>query len=51
MQDINVVDSIHNAGSWLARNQELLLGYVVNIAAAIAILFLVFWLPAWYQTP
>ncbi|GAA0482358.1 MULTISPECIES: small-conductance mechanosensitive channel MscS [Tatumella] len=39
MQDINVVDSIHNAGSWLARNQELLLGYVVNIAAAIAILF------------
>ncbi|MBU4683836.1 small-conductance mechanosensitive channel MscS [Cedecea davisae] len=38
MEDLNVVDSIHNAGGWLARNQELLLSYVVNIVAAIAIL-------------
>lgn len=38
MEDLNVVDSIHNAGGWLARNQELLLSYVVNIVAAVAIL-------------
>ncbi|MFB5745430.1 small-conductance mechanosensitive channel MscS [Cedecea sp. S5-13] len=38
MEDLNVVDSIHNAGGWLARNQELLLSYVVNIVAALAIL-------------
>ena len=42
MQDINVVGSLHNAGSWLARNQDLLLSYAVNIAAAIAILFVGF---------
>ncbi|KGD74939.1 mechanosensitive ion channel protein MscS [Tatumella morbirosei] len=42
MQDLNVVDSIHNAGSWLARNQELLLSYAVNVAAALAILFVGF---------
>lgn len=40
MEDLNVVDSIHNAGGWLARNQELLLSYVVNIVAAIAILII-----------
>ena len=38
MEDLNVVDSINNAGTWLARNQELLLSYAVNIVAAIAIL-------------
>ena len=38
MEDLNVVDSINNAGSWLVRNQELLLSYAVNIVAAIAIL-------------
>ncbi len=38
MEDLNVVDSINHAGTWLARNQELLLSYVVNIVAAIAIL-------------
>ena len=38
MEDIDVVDSIHQAGGWLARNQELLLSYAVNIVAAIAIL-------------
>ncbi|CAM3349909.1 Small-conductance mechanosensitive channel [Klebsiella spallanzanii] len=38
MEDLNVVDSINNAGSWLVRNQELLLSYAVNIVAAIAII-------------
>ena len=38
MEDLNVVDSINGAGSWLVRNQELLLSYAVNIVAAIAIL-------------
>ncbi len=42
MQDLNVVDGIQNAGSWLVRNQALLLGYVVNIAAALLILFVGF---------
>ena len=31
MEDLNVVDSINHAGTWLARNQELLLSYAVNI--------------------
>lgn len=38
MEDLNVVDSINHAGSWLVRNQALLLSYAVNIVAAIAIL-------------
>jgi small conductance mechanosensitive channel len=38
MEDLNVVDSINNAGTWLVRNQELLLSYAVNIVAAIAII-------------
>ncbi len=38
MEDLNVVDSINDAGSWLVRNQELLLSYAVNIVAAIAII-------------
>lgn len=38
MEDLNVVDSINNAGGWLVRNQVLLLSYAVNIVAAIAII-------------
>ncbi|MDU1059901.1 MAG: small-conductance mechanosensitive channel MscS [Leclercia adecarboxylata] len=38
MEDLGVVDSINNAGSWLVRNQALLLSYAVNIVAAIAII-------------
>ncbi|WP_054177475.1 small-conductance mechanosensitive channel MscS [Trabulsiella odontotermitis] len=38
MEDLNVVDSINNAGSWLVRNQALLLSYAVNIVAALAII-------------
>ena len=38
MEDLDVVDSINNAGSWLVRNQALLLSYAVNIVAAIAII-------------
>ena len=38
MEDLGVVDSINNAGSWLVRNQALLLSYGVNIVAAIAII-------------
>jgi small conductance mechanosensitive channel len=38
MEELNVVDSINNAGSWLVRNQEVLLSYAVNIVAAIAII-------------
>lgn len=37
MEDLNVVDSINGAGTWLVRNQELLLSYAVNIVAAVAI--------------
>ena len=36
MEQLDVVDSINNAGTWLVRNQELLLSYAVNIVAAIA---------------
>jgi small conductance mechanosensitive channel len=38
MEDLNVVDSINDAGSWLVNNQALLLSYLVNIVAAIAII-------------
>jgi hypothetical protein len=38
MEQFDVVDSINNAGTWLVRNQELLLSYAVNIVAAIAII-------------
>lgn len=38
MEEIKVVDSINNAGSWLVHNQALLLSYAVNIAAAIVII-------------
>ncbi|MBB3322409.1 MULTISPECIES: small-conductance mechanosensitive channel MscS [unclassified Atlantibacter] len=38
MEDLNVVDSINGAGNWLVTNQALLLSYLVNIVAAIAII-------------
>ncbi len=38
MEDLNVVDKINNAGSWLINNQQLLVHYAVNIVAAIIIL-------------
>ncbi|MEN0613776.1 small-conductance mechanosensitive channel MscS [Klebsiella indica] len=38
MEELNVVGSINHAGSWLVRNQQLLLSYAVNIVAAIAII-------------
>ncbi len=38
MEDLNVVDSINGAGSWLVANQALLLSYAVNIVAAPAII-------------
>ncbi|CCG86062.1 small-conductance mechanosensitive channel MscS [Erwinia piriflorinigrans] len=38
MDNLNVVDGINSAGGWLVRNQALLLGYVVNIVAAIVII-------------
>lgn len=40
MEDLHVVDGINSAGSWLVRNQALLLSYAVNIVAAIAILII-----------
>lgn len=40
MEDLNIVDSINHAGSWLVRNQALLLSYAVNIVAAIAIIII-----------
>jgi len=38
MEDLHVVDGLTNAGSWLVRNQALILSYAVNIVAAIAII-------------
>ena len=38
MEQLDVVDSINNAGNWLVHNQALLLSYAVNIVAAIAII-------------
>ena len=38
MEDLNVVNGINNASSWLVKNQDLLIQYAVNIVAAIAIL-------------
>lgn len=40
MEDLNVVDGIQNAGTWLARNQALLIHYAVNIVAAVVILII-----------
>jgi Conserved TM helix. len=38
MEELNVIDGINNAGSWLVRNQALLLSYAVNIVAAVVII-------------
>lgn len=38
MQDLNLVDGLQSAGGWLVRNQTLILGYIVNLAAAMLIL-------------
>lgn len=38
MEDLNVMESINNAGGWLVSNQTLLLNYMVNIVAAMMIL-------------
>lgn len=38
MEDLHVVDGLTNAGSWLVRNQALIISYAVNIVAAIAII-------------
>ncbi len=40
MEDLNVVNGINSAGSWLVHNQALLLSYAVNIVAAIAIIII-----------
>ena len=38
MEDLNVANGISNAGNWLVKNQDLLVSYAVNIAAAIVII-------------
>lgn len=38
MEELNVIDGISNAGSWLVDNQELLIHYAVNAVAALVIL-------------
>jgi len=38
MEDLNVVDKINDAGSWLVNNEQLLITYAVNVVAAIIIL-------------
>lgn len=38
MEELNVIDGINNAGSWLVHNQTLLLSYAVNIVAAVVII-------------
>jgi small conductance mechanosensitive channel len=40
MEDLNVVHGINSAGSWLVRNQALLLSYAVNIVAAVVIIII-----------
>ncbi|WP_343188120.1 small-conductance mechanosensitive channel MscS [Buchnera aphidicola (Ceratoglyphina bambusae)] len=37
MNDFNVVNDIHHAGSWIIRNQELVLSYIINFISAIII--------------
>lgn len=44
MEKLNVVNDIHHAGNWLIRNQELLLGYVMNFVSAIIILIVGFFI-------
>ncbi len=38
MDELNVVNDINHAGNWLIRNQELLIGYIINLTSAIIIL-------------
>ncbi|AOV95918.1 mechanosensitive ion channel protein MscS [Edwardsiella hoshinae] len=38
MKELDVVNGIQNAGSWLLRNQDLLLSYAVNLVAAVVIM-------------
>lgn len=38
MDELNVVNDINHAGNWLIRNQELLMGYIINLTSAIIIL-------------
>ncbi|CNE83507.1 small-conductance mechanosensitive channel MscS [Yersinia nurmii] len=38
MEELNVVDGINNASTWLANNQDLLIQYAVNLIAALLIL-------------
>ncbi|MCK8565142.1 small-conductance mechanosensitive channel MscS [Yersinia ruckeri] len=38
LEELNVVDGINNASSWLVNNQELLVQYAVNVIAALLIL-------------
>lgn len=38
MEELNVVEGINNASTWLANNQDLLIQYAVNIIAALLIL-------------
>ncbi len=38
MEDLNVVDKINHAGSWLVNNEQLLISYAVNVVAALVIL-------------
>jgi len=40
MEDLHVVDGLNNAGTWLVRNQALIISYAVNIVAAIAIIII-----------
>ncbi|MFJ2601574.1 small-conductance mechanosensitive channel MscS [Pantoea agglomerans] len=40
MEELHVVDGLNNAGNWLVRNQALIISYVVNIVAAIAIIII-----------
>ncbi|MEY8710055.1 mechanosensitive ion channel protein MscS [Mangrovibacter phragmitis] len=42
MEDIHVVDSINDAGTWLMRNQALLVDYAVNIVSAVVIIIIGF---------
>ncbi|BBI01347.1 mechanosensitive channel [Buchnera aphidicola (Nipponaphis monzeni)] len=37
MHDLNVVNDINHAGSWIIRNQELLLSYFINVISSITI--------------
>ncbi|QCI23966.1 small-conductance mechanosensitive channel MscS [Buchnera aphidicola (Macrosiphoniella sanborni)] len=38
MDELNVVNDINHAGNWLIRNQELLLGYIINLTSAVIII-------------